>query len=57
MLAATAREIGGVQLQNRGTIGGNVANASPAGDTLPVLCSPPTRRWCSAARLPHGVSR
>ncbi len=37
MLAAAAREVGGVQIQNRGTIGGNVANASPAGDTLPVL--------------------
>ena len=37
MLAAAAREIGGAQIQNRGTIGGNVANASPAGDTLPVL--------------------
>jgi len=36
-LAAACREIGGVQIQNRGTIGGNVANASPAGDTLPVL--------------------
>ena len=30
---------GGVQIQNRGTIGGNVANASPAGDTLPVLAA------------------
>jgi len=39
MLAAAAREIGGVQLQNRGTLGGNVANASPAGDTLPVLAA------------------
>jgi xanthine dehydrogenase small subunit len=37
MLAAAAREVGGVQIQNRGTLGGNVANASPAGDTLPVL--------------------
>jgi CO/xanthine dehydrogenase FAD-binding subunit len=37
MLAAAAKEVGGVQIQNRGTIGGNVANASPAGDTLPVL--------------------
>ncbi len=37
MLAAAAREIGGVQIQNRGTLGGNVANASPAGDALPVL--------------------
>jgi len=37
MLESAARVIGGEQIQNRGTIGGNVANASPAGDTLPVL--------------------
>lgn len=37
ILAAAASEIGGVQIQNRGTLGGNVVNASPAGDTLPVL--------------------
>jgi xanthine dehydrogenase small subunit len=37
MLAAAAREIGGVQIQNRGTLGGNIANGSPAGDSLPVL--------------------
>ena len=37
MLAAACREIGGIQIQNRGTLGGNVANGSPAGDTLPVL--------------------
>ena len=37
ILAAACREIGGVQIQNRGTLGGNVANGSPAGDTLPVL--------------------
>ena len=39
MLAAAAREVGGAQIQNRGTLGGNIANASPAGDTLPVLAS------------------
>jgi xanthine dehydrogenase small subunit len=39
MLALAAREIGGVQIQNRGTLGGNVATASPAGDTLPVLAA------------------
>jgi xanthine dehydrogenase small subunit len=37
MLARASREIGAVQIQNRGTLGGNIANASPAGDTLPVL--------------------
>ena len=39
MLVAAAREIGGAQIQHRGTLGGNVANASPAGDTLPVLAA------------------
>jgi len=37
MLVAASKEVGGAQIQNRGTLGGNVANASPAGDTLPVL--------------------
>jgi CO/xanthine dehydrogenase FAD-binding subunit len=36
-LVAVARTIGAAQIQNRGTLGGNLANASPAGDTLPVL--------------------
>ena len=39
MLVAASQEVGGPQIQNRGTIGGNVANASPAGDTLPVLAA------------------
>ena len=39
ILAAASREIGGVQIQNRGTLGGNIANASPAGDSLPVLAA------------------
>jgi len=37
ILAAACREVGGIQIQNRGTLAGNVANGSPAGDTLPVL--------------------
>ncbi len=37
MLVQAARCVGAAQIQNRGTIGGNVANASPAGDSLPVL--------------------
>ena len=36
-LVDAAATIGAAQIQNRGTIGGNVMNASPAGDTLPVL--------------------
>ena len=39
MLVAASRQVGGAQIQNRGTIGGNIANASPAGDTLPVLAA------------------
>ena len=36
-LVEASATIGAAQIQNRGTIGGNAANASPAGDTLPVL--------------------
>lgn len=37
ILVEACRQIGSVQIQNRATLGGNIANASPAGDTLPVL--------------------
>ncbi len=36
-LVAAAREIGAQQIQNRATIGGNIMNASPAGDSMPAL--------------------
>jgi xanthine dehydrogenase small subunit len=39
MLVEAARLVGGVQIQNRGSLGGNIANASPAGDSLPVLAA------------------
>ena len=37
LLCRAAVETGGVAKQNRGTIGGNIANASPAADTPPAL--------------------
>lgn len=37
LLGRAARETGGIAIQNRGTIGGNIANASPAADTPPAL--------------------
>ncbi len=43
MLVAASREVGGAQIQNRGTLGGNIGNASPAGDTLPVLAAAEAR--------------
>jgi CO/xanthine dehydrogenase FAD-binding subunit len=36
-LAQAARTVGGPQIRNRGTIGGNLGTASPAGDALPPL--------------------
>jgi xanthine dehydrogenase small subunit len=36
-LKLAAREIGGVQIQNRGTLAGNICTASPAGDGAPNL--------------------
>lgn len=37
VLAAASSEVGSPQIRNRGTIGGNIANASPAADTLGPL--------------------
>ncbi len=36
-LKAAAREVGSIQIQNRGTIAGNLCNASPAADGVPPL--------------------
>ncbi len=37
VLVEAAKQIGAIQLQNTATIGGNLGNASPAGDSLPPL--------------------
>jgi len=64
-LALAAREIGALQIQARGTVGGNVGTSSPVGDSLPALLaldaelelvSPGGRRrvpyhaWCTGYR-------
>lgn len=36
-LVLAAREVGGVQIQNAGTVAGNLCNASPAADGVPAL--------------------
>ncbi len=37
VLAQACREVAGIAIQNRGTIGGNIVNASPAADSTPAL--------------------
>lgn len=64
-LALAAREIGALQIQARGTLGGNVGTSSPVGDSLPVLLAldatievasvrgrrqVPYSRWCTGYR-------
>jgi len=49
-LVEAAATIGASQIQNRGTLGGNIANASPAGDTLPVLLALDASLVCGSMR-------
>jgi CO/xanthine dehydrogenase FAD-binding subunit len=49
-LAEAAATIGAAQIQNRGTLGGNAVNASPAGDTLPILLATDAELVVASAR-------
>ena len=49
-LAEAARTVGSPQIRNRGTIGGNLATASPAGDALPPLMLEAAEVECASVR-------
>ena len=53
-LAEAARTVGSPQIRNRGTIGGNLGTASPAGDALPPLHIDAAEVECASVR---GVRR
>src|SRR5262249_12206541 len=56
-LADAARTVGSPQIQNRGTIGGNLGTASPAGDALPpLLVSPGASVEVASARGRRSVA-
>ena len=46
LLVQACSTVGAAQIQNRGTLGGNVANASPAGDSFPALAVYDARIHC-----------
>ena len=49
-LAEASRTVGSPQIRNRGTIGGNLGTASPAGDALPPLVLEDARVECASLR-------
>jgi len=53
-LAEASRTVGSPQIRNRGTIGGNLGTASPAGDALPPLAIEGAEVECASVR---GVRR
>jgi len=66
LLCRAAHETGGIATQNRGTLGGNIANASPAADSPPALLvydaelelvSASGRRWVPYADFHLGYKR
>jgi len=55
ILTDAAATIGAWQIQNRATLGGNVVNASPAGDSLPVLLALDAEMICASKRGSRAV--
>ena len=55
-LDAAARQVGGVQIQNAGTLVGNVCNASPAADGIPCLLALDAEVELASVRRPRAVS-
>jgi len=49
-LAEASRTVGSPQIRNRGTIGGNLGTASPAGDAIPPLVVEDAEVECSSVR-------
>jgi CO/xanthine dehydrogenase FAD-binding subunit len=49
-LAEASRTVGSPQIRNRGTIGGNLGTASPAGDALPPLAVEDAEVECASVR-------
>lgn len=55
MLVQAASETGGIAIQNRGTLGGNIVNASPAADSLPALLVYEAELLLISARGPRRI--
>ena len=56
-LAIASRTVGSPQIRNRGTVGGNVATSSPAGDALPPLIAVGRRRRARVGEPARAASR
>lgn len=54
-LKLAAREVGGVQIQNAGTVAGNICNASPAADGVPPLLTLDAEVELASARGRHAM--
>src|SRR5213079_1562904 len=54
LLVDAARQVGAIQIQARGTWAGNIVNASPAADGVPVLMACDAAVVLRSARSPEG---